>query len=54
VPAGVITFGEIASRLTMLDVRRYRCPRQGRLNIDCLLDEHGPGLPMKELRRIVG
>jgi hypothetical protein len=33
----VILHGEVASHLDMLDVRRNRCGRHGRLRLDCLL-----------------
>ena len=41
---GVITLGEMwAKRMTMLEVACRRCERQGRLRIERLIAEHGPG-----------
>jgi hypothetical protein len=45
--------GQVAARLTMLDVACNRCDRRGRLRADRLLAEHGPDLPMPKLRRII-
>jgi hypothetical protein len=39
-PAGVVTLGQIAARLTMLDVACNRCDRRGRLWTDRLLARH--------------
>jgi len=37
----------------MLEIACNRCDRRGRLHTERLLAEHGPGLPMLALRRIV-
>ncbi len=52
-PAGVVLLGQVAARLSVLDVACNRCDRRGRLRIDRLLTEHGPDLPMPDLRRII-
>jgi hypothetical protein len=52
-PAGVVTLGQVAARLPVLDVACNRCDRRGRLHTLKLLTTHGPGLPMPELRRII-
>lgn len=52
-PSGVVTLGQVARRLAVLEVSCNRCDRRGRLRIDRLMAEHGPGLPMPELCRIV-
>ena len=50
---GFVTLGQIAGRLAVLDVACNRCDRRGRLRIDSLVTEHGPALPIPELRRTV-
>jgi hypothetical protein len=50
---GVVTLGQVADRLPMLEVSCNRCGRRGRLRMDRLLADHGPALPIPELRRIV-
>ena len=52
-PAGVVTLGQVAARLPMLEVACNRCERHGRLHMSRLLATYGPGLPMPELRRIL-
>src|SRR5690242_3226398 len=52
-PAGVVTLGQIATRLTMLEAVYNRCDRRGRLRIDRLLAEYRPGLPMPDLHCII-
>ena len=52
-PSGVITLGQVAARLATLDVACNRCDRRGRLHSGPLVQRHGPGLPMPELRQIV-
>ncbi len=49
-PVGVVTLGQAAARLPVLEVARNRCDR---LRTDRLLAEHEPSLPMPELRRII-
>ena len=52
-PSGVVTLGQVAARLQVLEVACNRCDRRGRLHTARLLAEHGAGLPMPELRRII-
>lgn len=52
-PSGVVTLGQVAARLSVLEVACNRCDRRGRLRIARLLAEHGPAMPMPELRRII-
>jgi len=51
--SGFVTFGEIASHFSLLDVACNRCDRRGRLRVDQLVAEHGANLPMPELRHIL-
>jgi hypothetical protein len=52
-PAGVVLLGQVATRLPVLEVACNRCDRRGRLHTARLLAEHGPDLPMPELRLII-
>jgi hypothetical protein len=52
-PAGVVVLGQVAARLPGLDVACNRCARRGRLHTSRLLAEHGPDLPMPDLRCII-
>jgi len=52
-PAGVVLLGQVAARLPVLEVACNRCDRRGRLHTSRLLAEHGPGLPMPDLRFII-
>jgi hypothetical protein len=52
-PAGVVLLGQVAARLPVLDVACNRCGRGGRLRTDRLLADHGPAMPMLELRRVI-
>jgi len=45
--------GALQRRLDMLDVACSRCDRAGRLSVARLIEQHGPALPLPELRRIV-
>jgi hypothetical protein len=51
--SGVVLLGEIAARLPVLDVACNRCDRRGRLRTDRLLAEHGAGMPIPALLRII-
>ena len=53
VVGSAISLGAVAAKLTQLDVACSRCPRAGRVSTARLLAEHGPALPIPELRRIV-
>ena len=50
---GAVTLGDIAGRLAMLEVCCDRCGRRGRLRVICLVAEHGAGMGLPQLRRIV-
>ena len=50
-PAGYITLDQIS--LSGLEVACNRCNRRGRLNVDRPVAEHGPQLPVQELRQII-
>jgi hypothetical protein len=52
-PAGVVPLGQVAARLPVLEVACNRCHRRGRMHTPKLLAEHGPSLPMPDLRRII-
>jgi hypothetical protein len=52
-PSGVTTLGGLARLRSGLDVACNRCDRRGRLSVRRLLAEHGPDLPVPELRRII-
>ena len=49
----VIRLGEVASRLSSLDAACNRCDRRGRLNTARLVAEHGPALPVPQLRHLI-
>jgi hypothetical protein len=53
VSSGVVTLGQIAGRLPMLEVSCNRCDPRGRLRTERMLIEHGPGMPIPTLPRIV-
>ena len=53
VPPGFVTLGQVAARLPTLEVACNRCDRRGRLHTRPLVQRHGPGLPMPELRHMV-
>ena len=48
---GTISLGEIAARLTMVEVACNRCDRRGRLNVARLVEEHGAACPGPDLLR---
>ena len=50
---GVVTLGQVAPRLSVLEVSCNRCERRGRLTAGRLLAKHGPALPLPDLRRII-
>jgi len=50
---GVVTLGQVAPRLSVLEVSCNRCERRGRLATGRLLAEHGPALPLPDLGRII-
>ena len=38
---GSITLAEVKGKLTMLEVACHRCDREGRINVERLIEEHG-------------
>jgi hypothetical protein len=50
---GVVTLGQVVARLPVLDVACNRCDRRGRLHTHRLIAEHGPDVPIPELRRLI-
>jgi hypothetical protein len=52
-PADSESLGEIATRLTMLDVSCHQCDRRERLSVARLVERYSGDLPAPALRRIV-
>jgi hypothetical protein len=52
-PSGVITIGQLPRFRSALNVACNRCERRGRLSVRRLIADHGPELPVPELRRII-
>ncbi len=50
---GSIQLGDVATRTAVLIVSCRKCERHGKLNTAKLLHQHGPGMAMTELRRIL-
>jgi hypothetical protein len=53
VPHGALTLGQLAERLSYLEVRCSRCERCGRLRLDRLIARHGAAFPGPALRTIL-
>ena len=51
--SGFVTLGQLAARLSVLDVACNRCDRRGRLRTNALLAKHGPALSVPALRGII-
>jgi hypothetical protein len=51
--SGAITLGEIAGRLPMLEVACARCGRRGRLSVAKLIERHGAGAKLPDLRTVL-
>jgi hypothetical protein len=51
VSRAVITLGEVAERLAMLDIACRKCARSGRYQVAKLVEKYGPDASMPELRR---
>jgi hypothetical protein len=49
----VVALGQAVTRHPVLEVSGNRCERRGRLHTARLLTEHGPALPMPDLRCII-
>ena len=52
-PHGALSLGQLAERLTHLEVRCRRCERRGRLRLDRLIAQHGADFPGPALREIL-
>ncbi len=52
-PHGALSLGQLAERLTHLEVRCRRCERRGRLRLDRLTAQHGADFPGPALREIL-
>jgi hypothetical protein len=51
--AGVVTLGQVAGRLPVLEVSCNRCDRRDRLRTDRPIAEHGQDMPIPKLRRLI-
>lgn len=51
--AGFITLGQVAGRTAALEVACRRCERRGRYGTARLVERHGAGTPMPEMRRVL-
>ena len=49
---GSVTLGDLAGKITMLEVACSRCPRRGRLQVDRLIAQYGDA-ELPELRLIL-
>jgi hypothetical protein len=49
VAGGVVTLGDLASRIELLEIRCKRCERQGRVRLSRLIEEHGAGRDLPSL-----
>ena len=47
---GAYTLADVAARASMLDVGCRRCDRRGRLNVDRLIEAHGPDARLPDLK----
>ncbi len=52
-PHGALSLGQLAERLTHLEVRCRRCERRGRLRLDRLIAQHGADFPAPALRHLL-
>lgn len=50
---GAVALGQVAERTAMLEVACSRCGRRGRYGTARLVERHGAGMPMPELRRVL-
>lgn len=51
--SGVVTLRDIADKLPMLKVACSRCERHGRLSVAKLIEQHGAGAQLTNLRTIL-
>jgi hypothetical protein len=50
---GSITLGDVDGKLQMLDVACFRCERRGRLSMAKLIERHGTGARLTDLREVL-
>jgi hypothetical protein len=50
---GAVQLDDIAGKITMLEIACRRCERRGRLLVSRLIEQHGAGMRLPELRYIV-
>jgi hypothetical protein len=48
-----VTLGDLAGKITMLEIACRRCERRGRLRIAQLIAQHGADIRLPELRYIL-
>ena len=51
--SGAVTLGEIAGKITMLEIACDRCERRGRLRVARLIEQHGADMGLPQLRGIL-
>jgi hypothetical protein len=51
--SGPVTLGDIADKITMLEVACSRCGRFGRLRVSRLIEQHGADAKLPALREIL-
>ena len=50
---GSLSLDDVGKRFRMLEVRCGKCPRNGRLKIDKLIDEYGRDMSLPDLRKVL-
>lgn len=50
---GALTLGQVAERADTLEVACLQCDRRGRYGTAGLVERHGAGTPMPDLRRLL-
>ena len=50
---GVVTLGEVTAKAGRVEIACRRCDRRGVLRTDRLIAEHGPGIPVPALLRLL-
>jgi hypothetical protein len=51
--SGAVTLGDIADKITMLEVACSRCERHGRLSVAKLIERHGADAQLTNLRTVL-
>jgi hypothetical protein len=51
--SGAVTLGDIAGRVTMLEIECAECGRFGRYRVDRLIEQHGANFGLPYLREIL-